>query len=151
MSNTRTRKSTAIGLLTTLNTKERKENIVNKAERWERCSGATFEPRNTAFVHFTQTEVRKSEQALIIRDEQIITKDKVEILGVTLDSGLRLEQYIFNAKNPGMRAVLAFKRLRKIPLSVTLQLSNWTVCPSLDYSSVIWASQISTKLQPLLR
>lgn len=50
-----------------------------------------------------------------------------------------------------MRAVLALKRLRNMPPPVTRQLFISAVCPSLDYASVIWASQVTSKLQPLLR
>ncbi len=50
-----------------------------------------------------------------------------------------------------MRAVLALKRLKNLPPSVTRQLFISTVCPTLDYASVIWAGQITSKLQPLLR
>lgn len=38
-----------------------------------------------------------------------------------------------------------------MPSSVTRQLFISAVCPSLDYASVIWASQVTSKLQPLLR
>lgn len=133
------------------NTRQLQEMIVNKAERWGRCSGATFEPKKTAFVHFTRNHLRISDRPLLIQDEWIKAKDKVKILGVTLDNGLRLKQHIVNATNRGMRAVLALKRLKNLPPSVTRQLFISTVCPSLDYASIIWAGQITTKLQPLLR
>ena len=97
------------------NTRQLQENIVHKAEKWEKCSGATFEPKKTAFVHFTRKEPQKSDHPILIRDEWIKPKNKVKILGVTLDSGLRLKQHIVNATNRGMRAVLALKRLRTCP------------------------------------
>lgn len=50
-----------------------------------------------------------------------------------------------------MRAVLALKRLKNLPLSITRQLFTSAVCPSVDYASVIRASQVTTKVQPLLR
>lgn len=80
-------------------TRQLQENIVHKAEGWERCSGGTFEPKKTTFVHFTQNELRKSDHPLLISDDWIKPKDKVKILGVTLDNGLRLKQYIVNATN----------------------------------------------------
>lgn len=73
------------------NTRQLQENIVNKAERWGKCSGATSEPKKTAFVHFTRNKCRKSDRPLLIQDEWVKPKDKVKILGVTLDNGLRLK------------------------------------------------------------
>ena len=43
------------------NTRQLQENIVHKAKKWEKCSGATFEHKNTAFAHFTRNKPRKSD------------------------------------------------------------------------------------------
>ena len=85
----------------------------------------------TAWVVGDSAEAN-TDRPLLIQDEWIKPKDKVKILGVTLDDGLRPEQHIVNATNQGMQAVLALKRLKNLPPSVTCQLFISTVCPSLD-------------------
>lgn len=124
------------------------DNIIKKAEEWESCSGATFEPKKTFFIHFTRNSMRKCDLLLLIRGETVKPVEKVKILGVTLDSSLRLKQSIVNASNKGLRAVLALKRLKNLPPSVSRQLFVSTVCPVVDYASVLWGQQVTANLRP---
>ncbi len=77
--------------------------------------------------------------------------EKVKILGVKLDSSLRLNQHIVNASNKGLRAVLALKRLTSIPPSVSRQMFVSTVYPVVvDDAPVLWEQQVTANFVPRL-
>ena len=76
--------------------------------------------------------------------------EKVKILGVTLDSSLRLKKHIVNS-NKGLRAVLALKRLKNLPPSIYRQLFVSTVCPVLDLCFSFMGAISNSKFRRKLR
>ncbi|KJK85276.1 hypothetical protein H633G_10887 [Metarhizium anisopliae BRIP 53284] len=63
--------------------------IINRALAWERRSGATFECKKTAIIHFTRTARRLSPMAFVIKGQTVRPKETAKVLGVVLGTGLR--------------------------------------------------------------
>ena len=112
--------------------------IIDKAMDWERRSGATFEGKKTAIIHFTRRHDRISTRPFTIKGEAIAPKEATKILGVVMDSGLRYVQHIGKATTKGLLAAMALKRLRLVSPSTARQLFGATVAPVVDYASNVW-------------
>ena len=61
-----------------------------------------------------------------------------EILGVVMDSGLRLQQRTARAGTNGLAAAMALKRLRPLSSSPARRLFEATVAPVVDYAACVW-------------
>jgi hypothetical protein len=112
--------------------------IIDKAMDWEKRSGATFEGKKTAIIHFTRRHDRISTRSFTIKGEAIAPKEAAKILGVIMDSGLRYVQHIGKATTKGLLAAMALKRLRLVSPSTARQLFGATVAPVVDYASNVW-------------
>jgi hypothetical protein len=55
--------------------------VINKALKWERRSGATFEEDKTVIIHFTRHPERTDESPYTIKGQTIISKKSGKILG----------------------------------------------------------------------
>ena len=67
-------------------------------ERWERTSGAQFEAAKTSFIHLTRYKAAG--------------RDKVKILGVTLDKELRFKVHLADKVGKATRTALALRRMK---------------------------------------
>ena len=87
--------------------------VVNHALAWERRSGATFEGEKTSLVHFTRNIKKQSTTPIIIEGVDVVPKDEMKVLGVTLDSALQFNNHIKNASSKGLKAqCFAFQPLK---------------------------------------
>ncbi|KID81061.1 Endonuclease/exonuclease/phosphatase [Metarhizium guizhouense ARSEF 977] len=109
--------------------------IINRALAWERRSGATFECKKTAIIHFTRTARRLSPMAFVIKGQTVRPKETAKVLGVVLDTGLRYKQHIAEAAAKGLSAAMQLKRLRGLSPRVARQLFTAAVAPAMDYVS----------------
>jgi ribonuclease HI len=112
--------------------------LVEKALEWEKCSGATFEPDKTAFIHFTRTAHRANDQPIRVKDKMITPQSEVKILGVIMDTELRYKTHLARTATRGLAAAMALKRLKVMSPATARQLFAATVAPVMDYASNIW-------------
>lgn len=69
----------------------------------------------------------------------------IKILGIILDQGLGYIEHIIRARDKGVKAALALKRLQNIRPETSRQLLRATVTSASDYESVIWSPGASRK------
>lgn len=132
------------------NTKLLQETVVARAERWAISSGATFEADKTAFIHFTRTTGKWSEDALVVKEKEIHPQREVKILGVVLDHELRFQQHVARAAKRGVAAALALKRIKGMTAKVARQLFTATVAPTCDYASPVWTVNMTKRSTRML-
>ena len=63
--------------------------IINEAYAWEAQSGATFESDKTTLIYFTRNRIRVDNTPIFIKSVEVRPKDKLKILGLSIDSELR--------------------------------------------------------------
>ena len=112
--------------------------IINRAEGWERRSGATFEGDKTALIHFTRTPSRQNTDLVLVKGQEVKPTTSTKIFGVIMDSELRFRQHIARASTRGLAAAMALRRLRYLSPSTARRLFEATVAPVVDYASCIW-------------
>jgi hypothetical protein len=68
--------------------------LLSRAEKWARESGAIFEADKTVFIYFVGPLLpdQGPSNHLVFRNKMIAPTRNVEILGVTLDSGLSMNE-----------------------------------------------------------
>lgn len=123
--------------------------IINRALAWERRSGATFECKKTAIIHFTRTAKRLSPMAFVIKGQTVRPKETAKVLGVVLGTGLRYKQHIAEAAAKGLPAAMQLKRLRGLSPRVARQLFTAAVAPAMDYASNVWSHACGEKKETL--
>ena len=124
--------------------------IIDGALEWERRSGATFEGKKTAIIHFTRCPDRTNTTPFTIKGEVIVPSETVKILGVLMDTQLRYKQHIARATTKGLLAALALKRLRLVSPQTARQLFGATVAPVVDYASSVWMHACGVKGMALM-
>ncbi|KAK1461393.1 hypothetical protein CTAM01_17121 [Colletotrichum tamarilloi] len=115
------------------------QNIIDRALKWERRSGATFETDKTAIIHFTRNwRLPPDSTSFVIKGDTVRPKDHVKVLGVTMDTKLRFEKHIADATTKGLEAVLRLRRLKGLSPATARQLFVAAVAPTMDYASNVW-------------
>ena len=132
------------------NTRLLQQTVVTRAEAWARSSGATFEADKTAFIHFTRTATKLSDNALVVMGEEIRPQTEVKILGVVCDQALRFQQHAARAAKRGVNAALALRRIKGMTVKVARQLFLGTVAPTGDYASPIWSTRLTARTMRML-
>src|SRR5437868_1280778 len=112
--------------------------IVTRALEWEQASGATFEAKKTAFIHFSRNATKVSNLPLHVKDRDILPSEAMKVLGVILDQHLRYREHMTRATEKGVSAALALGRLRGLQLRAARQLFVATVATRMDYASPVW-------------
>jgi hypothetical protein len=131
------------------NTRKAQTVIVERAERWARATGASFEGEKTAFFHLTRNKNKLSDLPLIVDGEQIVPKSEIKVLGVLLDQQLRFKEHLIRAGKRGLKAAMALKRLRGLSPKAARILFVSKISPVIAYVSPIWspaAAQLTTKV-----
>ncbi|KID81499.1 Endonuclease/exonuclease/phosphatase [Metarhizium guizhouense ARSEF 977] len=113
--------------------------FVDDYSAWERRSGATFECKKTAIIHFTRTARQLCPIAFVIKGQTVRPKETAKVLGVVLDTGLRYKQHIAEAAAKGLSAAMQLKRLCGLSPRVARQLFTAAVAPAMDYASNVWS------------
>ena len=124
--------------------------IIDRALEWERRSGATFEGKKTAIIHFTRCPDRTDAAPFMIKGQVIVPSATAKILGVLMDTQLRYKQHIARATTKGLLAALALKRLRLVSPRTARQLFGATVAPVVDYASSVWMHACGAKGMALM-
>jgi hypothetical protein len=93
--------------------------VIPKAEKWSRESGATFEADKTGLVHFTRprdtrANTGEAQGGLHFMGTSIKPQDRVKILGVVLDHNLKMSAHLDKVILAATRKCLAISRLRGI-------------------------------------
>ncbi|TKA24535.1 hypothetical protein B0A49_13679, partial [Cryomyces minteri] len=108
-------------------------------ERWSRESGATFEADKTGFIHFTRAKAKKDDSTTLrFFDATIRPQGKIKILGVTMDSALRMDAHVERVTTSATKKCLALGRLRGIRPKQMRQLYRSVVIPTMDYAVSTW-------------
>jgi hypothetical protein len=116
----------------------RVQEIIGRAEQWEKRSGATFEASKTAIIHFTRTASRVDNGSFWIKGEEIAPKQETKILGVIVDRELRIKSHLSKGSYKRLKAASALKRLKMLSPRTARQLFMSKVAPVMDYASNIW-------------
>ncbi|KAM3449682.1 hypothetical protein NHJ6243_009943, partial [Beauveria neobassiana] len=120
--------------------------IVEHAEDWERRSGATFNAKKTAVMHFTRNARKADTTPIVIKGQSVEPKEHTKILGVIMDARLKFQQHIPEAASKAMEAAMELKRLRGLSARTARQLFAATVTPVVDYASNVWMHAYKDKL-----
>ena len=120
--------------------------IVEHAEDWERRSGATFNAKKTAVMHFTRNARKADTTPIVIKGQSVEPKKHTKILGVIMDARLKFQQHIPEAASKAMEAAMELKRLRGLSARTARQLFAATVTPVVDYASNVWMHAYKDKL-----
>ncbi|XWX00663.1 hypothetical protein V2A60_008684 [Cordyceps javanica] len=120
--------------------------IVEHAEDWERRSGATFNAKKTAIMHFTRNARKANVTPIVIKEQSIQPKEQAKILGVIMDTRLKFRQHVQEVAPKGMEAAMELKRLRGLSATTARQLFAATVTPIVDYASNVWMHAYKDKL-----
>jgi ribonuclease HI len=138
-------------------TNKLQEKIINKAEEWEKNSGATFQPEKTIFIHFTRNlrKAKSPPKPLIIGGCHVLPSNTAKLLGVVMDQQLRFTQHVARTAKRGLQVAMALKRLKSLRPAAVRQLFCATVAPVVDYASFIWSTNATKTalqmLQPIQR
>ena len=123
--------------------------FIEEAEAWERRSGATFEGDKTAFIHFTRTPDRASDDGVLVKGQRVDPSQHIKLLGVIFDAQLRFREHVARAANRGTRAALALGRLTALLPSTARRLYTAAVAPVVDYGCAVWGGAASAALKAL--
>jgi hypothetical protein len=119
--------------------------IITKALDWERRSGATFEAKKTAIIHFTPKAHKAEQEPFTIKGQVVKPKDHVKILSIIMDTRLKYKEHIARAASKGLEAVMELRRLRGLSPSIARQLFTSTVTTAVDYASNVWMHAFKDK------
>jgi hypothetical protein len=94
------------------NTRGLQTKLLKRAEEWARESGAVFEAEKTAFIHFIRPlqPDRESTNHMVFGNKTIAPKKSVKISGVTLDSGLSMNEHVSKAVSKKIGRCMALRR-----------------------------------------
>ena len=116
--------------------------IIPHVESWAKASGAIFQVKKTHMTHFTRNKKTLTspgaDQPLIMGGQVIESEPTIKILGVTLDQGLKDREHISGARDKGIKAALALKRVKNLRPEVARKLFYSKVTSITDYASPIW-------------
>ena len=109
-------------------------------EKWARESGAVFEAEKTAFVHFVQPlqTDRGPLNHLVFGNKMIAPKRAVKILGVTLDSGLSMNEHVSKAVAKAIGKCMALRKIRGVPPAQMRQIYIAAIAPATGYAVSTW-------------
>lgn len=79
-------------------------------------SGAVFEAQKTAFIHFVRPlqPDRGPSNHLVFGNKTIAPKRTVKVLGVTLDSGLTMNEHVSKAVAKAIAKCMALRKIRGV-------------------------------------
>lgn len=113
--------------------------VLRPAARWARESVATFEANKTALIHF---KYRPGEDdkipSLRFLGMEIEPQDKIKVLGVILDTKLRMAAHIEKIVERATKKCLAIGRLRGVRPKQVRQLCRTIINTTTDYAASTW-------------
>jgi hypothetical protein len=99
-----------------------------------------FEAEKTAFIHFVRPMQpdRGSTNHLVFGNKTIAPKKSVKILGVTLDSGLSMNEHVSKAVSKAIGKCMALRKIRGVRPAQMRQMYIAAVVPTTDYAASTW-------------
>ena len=130
------------------------ERIIPHVQKWANESGSVFQAKKTIMTHSTRHKKKLEEESttpgVFMNGTTIKSSKNIKILGVILDQGLRYIEHVARARDKGIKAALALKRLRNLKPETSRQLYKATVAAATDYASVIWSPGATLKTLSML-
>lgn len=122
------------------NTRKLQMQLLPRVEKWARESGAVFEADKTAFIHFVRPlqPAQGPSNHLVFGGKTISPKGSVKILGVTLDSGLSMDEHVSKVVARAIGKCMALRRIRGVRPAQMRQLYTAAVVPTTDYAASMW-------------
>lgn len=122
------------------NTRKLQTQLLPRAEKWARESGAVFEADKTAFIHFVRPLQPAAEPSihLVYAGKIIAPKGSVKIRGVTLDSRLTMDEHVSKTVARAIGKCVALRRIRGVRPAQMRQLYTAAVVPTTDYAASVW-------------
>jgi hypothetical protein len=119
------------------NTRKLQTQLLPRAEKWARQSGAIFEADETAFIHFVRPlqPDRGPTNHLVFGNKTIAPKCSVKILGVTLDSGLSMNEHVSKAVAKAIDKCMALRKIRGVRPAQMRQMYTAAIVPTTDYAA----------------
>lgn len=76
-----------------------KNEIIPRAVRWAKASGAEFEISKTELIHFTRNSLKNPRpyEAILFETSTIAPQETLKLLGVTFDQQLRMKDHVSNS------------------------------------------------------
>jgi hypothetical protein len=122
------------------NTRKLQTQLLPRAEKWTRESGAVFEAEKTTFIHFVRPlqPDRVPSNHLIFGNKTIAPKRSAKILGVTMDSGLSMNEHVSKAIEKATGKCMALRKIRSVRPAQMRQMYMAAVVPTTDYAASTW-------------
>ena len=122
------------------------QRILPRVETWARESGAIFEADKTGLIHFTSgamatarsTQAAAEVPSLNFQGTEIYPQESVKILGVTLDTKLRMDTHISKATTKALGKCIALQSVKGLRPRQMRQLYKACVVPTMDYAASAW-------------
>lgn len=116
------------------------QTVVPRVEKWAKDSGVRFQINKTKLIHFTRnrTKMENAKEPISFQGVDIVPEETVKMLGVTLDSELRMKQHISKVASKATTQCLAIKRLKGLSPRSMKQLYISTVTSITDYAASTW-------------
>lgn len=124
------------------NAQQLQQTIIPRVEQWARYSQATFGAEKTGYIHFIppKREQEQPRSTLTFQGQTIHSQLVVKLLGVHLDSKLKMHTHIQAITAAATKQALALTRLRGMRPRQIRQLYTSTVTPIMDYAASTWYS-----------
>jgi hypothetical protein len=99
-----------------------------------------FEAQKTAFLHFIRPlqPDRGPKNHLVFGNKTIAPQQSVKILGVTLDSGLFMNEHVSKAVAKAIGKCMALRKIRGVRSAQMRQMYIAAVVPKTDYAASTW-------------
>jgi hypothetical protein len=122
------------------NTLKLQETVIPRALAWAKEGGATFQAEKTELIHFTRVERldQKPQIPLRVGEQLINPNDQVKLLGVIMDSKMRMKRHVARATARAMKQCMTLRRLKGLRPRQMRQLYMATIVPKMDYAASAW-------------
>ena len=110
---------------------------MDEALTWERRSGTTFKKGKTAYIYFMRNSRLLDTNPINIKGIAKTPQQKVKILGILMNLGLRYMSHRIIVNTKGLKAAMALKRMRSLTLSLVRQLFYTIVTLVTNYALII--------------
>lgn len=137
------------------NTATIQRNILPRVEAWAKESGAIFEADKTGLIHFRRAPGAPAAAAagapdtpdspnapraaaLHFQGKEIHPQETVKVLGVTLDTKLRMDAHISKVTASALAKCIALQSVKGLRPMQMRQLYKACVIPTMDYAASAW-------------
>jgi hypothetical protein len=90
------------------------DTIIPHAEQWSHRSSTTFKADKTSLIHFMHQLILDDPPNLCFSDTEITPSQSIKVLGVILDTGLKIDEHILKAIAKGFKACLSLQAIKGV-------------------------------------